>query len=126
MNKFSNTAKWSLGDVNGDGVTDAIDFIAWNENKFMSADDVAAVPEPVAPIIQVQRRPARRATPERISVRDFVGFQCRTIVINCSAAEPTPIRRPVIRRRGNRPLAYKMRIMSPAHRLRAVEDNGKL
>ena len=37
---------WSLGDANGDGVTDGQDFIEWNTNKFMSSDAEAAVPEP--------------------------------------------------------------------------------
>lgn len=46
QNKFSETGKWSLGDANADGITDGLDFIEWNANKFMSSDGVNAVPEP--------------------------------------------------------------------------------
>jgi hypothetical protein len=43
--KFMNTGLWSLADLNADGFTDGLDFIIWNDFKFMGSD-VAAVPEP--------------------------------------------------------------------------------
>ena len=38
---------WNFGDFDGDGFTDGVDFIQWNQNKFSSSDSVA-VPEPRA------------------------------------------------------------------------------
>jgi hypothetical protein len=38
-------------DANGDGVTDGQDFILWNDNKFMSADRLSAIPEPGAAML---------------------------------------------------------------------------
>jgi hypothetical protein len=46
VSKFLNTGLWSLGDLNADGFTDGLDFIIWNEFKFMSSDGASAVPEP--------------------------------------------------------------------------------
>ena len=45
-NKFTSIAAWCAGDFSADGTVDGQDFILWNDNKFMSADGVAAVPEP--------------------------------------------------------------------------------
>ena len=50
-NKFSGTAAWCSGDFNADGSIDGSDFNIWNSNKFTSANAVAAVPEPVCPVV---------------------------------------------------------------------------
>jgi len=45
-NKFMMVAAWCSGDFNADGTVDGLDFLDWNDNKFMSSDNQAAVPEP--------------------------------------------------------------------------------
>lgn len=65
-NKFTNVPAWCSGDFNASGAVDGSDFNLWNANKFLSADSVAAVPEPtgaavlVGILVGLSCRPGRR------------------------------------------------------------------
>lgn len=47
-NKFTSSLNWDDGNYNGDEAVDVLDFNAWNANKFTSSDSVSLVPEPTA------------------------------------------------------------------------------
>ena len=47
-NKFTGGTDWTTGDFDGNGITDAADFIQWNDFKFQSVTLPRPVPEPSA------------------------------------------------------------------------------